>query len=315
MRAANSDGVWNEEGVVLDITIRPPWQPTFWFRALVLVLLALPGFFAYRWRLRSIRLRNRQLEAEVASKTHELQNEIFEHEETEARLRRTHDELMTVMALSQSMVTTVNVVELLDLILDQLKDVIDYNGVGLLTRTENAFVFRAYRGLPLGFDTEDYQIPVTGVQRLEAAIYERQPFIVDDLLSEPSVLQELSTVTEMSPNRLFGDARCWMGLPMIIGDKVIGLLGILHWKVGYYEEADLKLAQAFANQAALAIENVQLYEQAQVAAATEERNRLARDLHDSVTQTLFSISVMAETTPQVMRKNPDDGWRRKHSTM
>ena len=64
---------------------------------------------------------------------------------------------------------------------------------------------------------------------------------------------------------------------------------------------------AFANQAAIAIENARLYSQAGQMAALEERARLARDLHDAVTQTLFSASLIAEALPIVWKENPVEG--------
>ncbi len=60
---------------------------------------------------------------------------------------------------------------------------------------------------------------------------------------------------------------------------------------------------------ALAIENARLREQSELAAATAERDRLARDLHDAVTQTLFSASLIAEAMPHVWRRNPEEGER------
>ncbi len=51
------------------------------------------------------------------------------------------------------------------------------------------------------------------------------------------------------------------------------------------------------------IENHQLFDQVQATAAAGERNRLAQDLHDSVTQTLFTASVLAEATPRMWDKD------------
>jgi signal transduction histidine kinase len=62
----------------------------------------------------------------------------------------------------------------------------------------------------------------------------------------------------------------------------------------------------FADQAALAIENARLREQAQQAAALEERQRLARDLHDEVTQTLFSTTLIADAMPELWATDPDE---------
>lgn len=72
VQGANEDGVWNEEGVSLSITITPPWWGTWWFRslaALAVLGLALAG---YRWRVQSLRQRARELEQEVAERTRDL---------------------------------------------------------------------------------------------------------------------------------------------------------------------------------------------------------------------------------------------------
>jgi signal transduction histidine kinase len=76
---------------------------------------------------------------------------------------------------------------------------------------------------------------------------------------------------------------------------------------GGFDQADRELLVAFADQAAIAIENARLYEEAQAAAALEERSRLARDLHDAVTQTLFSASLIAEALPALWESNPEEG--------
>jgi signal transduction histidine kinase len=59
----------------------------------------------------------------------------------------------------------------------------------------------------------------------------------------------------------------------------------------------------FAIQAGIAIQNARLFKQAQTIAALEERNKLARDLHDSVTQTLFAANSIAEALPQLIQMN------------
>jgi len=61
--------------------------------------------------------------------------------------------------------------------------------------------------------------------------------------------------------------------------------------------------------AAVASESARLVEQAKELAAAEERARLARDLHDSVTQTLYSASLIAQVLPMVWQRNPAEGER------
>jgi nitrate/nitrite-specific signal transduction histidine kinase len=70
---------------------------------------------------------------------------------------------------------------------------------------------------------------------------------------------------------------------------------------------ELALLQSIGEQAAVAVENARLYEKAEETAVAEERSRLARDLHDAVTQTLFAASLTAEALPQVMEIDPELG--------
>ncbi len=64
--------------------------------------------------------------------------------------------------------------------------------------------------------------------------------------------------------------------------------------------------QAFADQAATAIQNAKLFRQTQNAAALEERQRLARDLHDAVSQNLWTASIIAEVLPALWEKDHED---------
>ena len=73
VKASNNDGVWNEEGTSIKVTILPPWWETTWFKASIALLAALLLFIFYKWRIRTIENRNVQLEKQVISRTQELQ--------------------------------------------------------------------------------------------------------------------------------------------------------------------------------------------------------------------------------------------------
>jgi two-component system nitrate/nitrite sensor histidine kinase NarX len=98
-----------------------------------------------------------------------------------------------------------------------------------------------------------------------------------------------------------------MSVPLIIQDRVIGMLGLDHSQPDYYTQQHAELVLTFANQAAMAMENARLYEQARELAAMRERQRLARDLHDAVSQTLFSASLSAEVLPRLWERQPEAG--------
>src|SRR5947209_9495289 len=87
--------------------------------------------------------------------------------------------------------------------------------------------------------------------------------------------------------------------------RTVGVLSVYNKEgEGGFTDRDAELATFFANQAAAAIENARLYEQTREYAVVEERNGLARDLHDSVTQSLFSVSLLSEAALNLLDRDP-----------
>ncbi len=81
-------------------------------------------------------------------------------------------------------------------------------------------------------------------------------------------------------------------MPLHVNGGVIGVLDVVN-KAGGFSEEDVPIMSVFANQAAMAIEHARLQQQAEELAVLAERQRLARELHDSVTQSLYSVTLYA----------------------
>ena len=124
------------------------------------------------------------------------------------------------------------------------------------------------------------------------------PIVVEDARTDRRVARR---ITEAE------DIRSFMHVPIKIGGQVFGVFNVNYAHPRAFGEEARRLFTALAQRAALVIENAQLYEQAQELAVVEERNRLARDLHDAVTQTLFSASLIADVLPRLWERNPDVG--------
>jgi signal transduction histidine kinase len=95
-----------------------------------------------------------------------------------------------------------------------------------------------------------------------------------------------------------------MGVPLMAKERAIGFLMLAHGQPHYYTRRRANLVGALANQAAVALENARLYEQAQELAVLQERQRLARELHDSVAQALYSIALGARTARTLLDRDP-----------
>jgi signal transduction histidine kinase len=91
-----------------------------------------------------------------------------------------------------------------------------------------------------------------------------------------------------------------LALPLIARDEALGALVLYYRQRRILSEEEIELAGGVAHQAALAIESARLREQAGRAAATAERSRLARELHDSVTQSLYSVTLYGEAAARLL---------------
>jgi PAS domain S-box-containing protein len=110
--------------------------------------------------------------------------------------------------------------------------------------------------------------------------------------------------------RKFTDApgiRAFICIPIQVSGEVFGIFSVHYTQPHVFTNDEKRMLEALAQRAALAIENARLFERAQEAAVLEERQRMARELHDAVTQTLFAASLIAETLPSVWRMNQDRG--------
>lgn len=94
--------------------------------------------------------------------------------------------------------------------------------------------------------------------------------------------------------------------PIKSRQALIGLLGLgMRQPAQAFTPEELGLIERIAVDLANLTEDAYLLENTQALVATEERNRLARDLHDSVTQVLFSASLVAEVLPQIWQRDPE----------
>ncbi|MCP4404022.1 MAG: response regulator [bacterium] len=97
VKGSNNDGVWNEDGLSVDIVITPPWWETIWFRVATLVLIIGLAIAGVRGRVNAVGRQKHHLEAQVAERTQALQQEVRERERTEQTIREQNSFLQTIL--------------------------------------------------------------------------------------------------------------------------------------------------------------------------------------------------------------------------
>ncbi|MBB5776390.1 GAF domain-containing sensor histidine kinase [Nonomuraea jabiensis] len=98
----------------------------------------------------------------------------------------------------------------------------------------------------------------------------------------------------------------FLGVPIRDGDQVLGIIFLANKRTpGGFTQADQELLTLFAAHAAIALTNARLYERGRELAMLEERNRVARELHDAVTQKLFSLRLTAQAASAMLDRAPE----------
>ncbi len=191
---------------------------------------------------------------------------------------------------------------------DQILDDILEQGCRVL-RTDTAVIYRmnvesntllprAARNIPPDIFSQ-LKIPV-GQGIVGQAIAQRRPVVITDFDHVPIPVDGFEE-REYLVNWAKRNFDAMLGIPLLIKDQVYGGISLYFRDLGCPLTAeDTALAMSFADQAALAIENARLYEQASEIASLEERQRLARELHDSVSQALYGIQLGAQTVRELL---------------
>ncbi|MFD0559336.1 histidine kinase/DNA gyrase B/HSP90-like ATPase [Stackebrandtia endophytica] len=102
----------------------------------------------------------------------------------------------------------------------------------------------------------------------------------------------------------------FLGVPIVDGDDVVGIVFLANKISGSeFDERDERILTLFAAHAAIALANARLYERSLELSVVEERNRLARELHDVVAQQLFSLRLTARSAAALLETRPAEAAR------
>jgi nitrate/nitrite-specific signal transduction histidine kinase len=224
---------------------------------------------------------------------------------------RTH-ELATINAIAARVSSSLNLNEIMADALERIMEVtgmeygIAYRIEGSQgstknnrTDTQDAYLrVMAFRGMPPNYADLGEKLPLS---QSAAGVAGRR--------GEPVIwtLAELPTDSDLKKRLVTLGVEQVIAIPLMAKGRLVGSLNLSTDQSRNYSAEQIALLKSIGQQIGVAVENAGLYEQAEQTAIAAERGRLARELHDAVTQTLFSANLIADVIPRIWKRDPQEG--------
>jgi len=164
-------------------------------------------------------------------------------------------EAETLRQVAQALSATLDLQQVFKSILSELQRVVPYDSASVQLLKGDHLEIIGGHGFPNLDELLGISFPLDGNNPNRQVMASRAPFIVEDA---PAVYSGF----RQEPHAPAG-IRAWLGVPLLFGDRLIGMIALDKRVPGFYTEEHARLALAFAAQAAIAIENARLYEEEQ----------------------------------------------------
>ncbi len=216
-----------------------------------------------------------------------------------AREQRRSERLALIARVGQIITSGLDLDDLLQRAADAIHELLGYPNVDvpLIDPADPAFlIVRVRGGRYKQLIAHEDRLPIsTGI--MGAAAREKRVQLVNDVQRDARYVNPPADLT----------VRAELAVPILLGDQALGVLNVESNEP--FAQDDAASLQIVADHLAVAIRNARLFQSAQQLATLEERQRLARDLHDSVAQMLFSVTLVAQSLGPAWRRDAQEGER------
>jgi ligand-binding sensor domain-containing protein/signal transduction histidine kinase len=290
IQASNSDGVWNEQGATLKITVVPPLWQTWPFRVLAGMLIVTLAFLTYQRRIRGMQAQKMQLERIIWERTQVL--------------KRQNLDLEALYSADEKMLRVLTQDEVLQALVDVAVNILQAEKSVVFTQVPGCkeYAIRVWRGFRLErINTPDF--------------VKRQQSILCRAADEPLIIRDTENDLEWTPEKSelikilrAEDVRSLLYIPIKVQNAVLGVLNVCSSQPGAFDENRQRLFASLVQRAALSIENSRMFERTRNMAILDERNRLAQELHDSAKQKAFAaLALLGAAKKKVMNASAHAG--------
>lgn len=193
----------------------------------------------------------------------------------------------TLLEISRALNSTLNLEDVLRSIMAELSNIVPYDSAAVLLLDRSKLVVAAHRGA----DAAAHDVAEFELDEAHAAnqvIQTGRPLVIHNTLED-----------ERWVNAAEGSIRSWMGIPLRVREKTVGVLNINSHTIGRYSPEEIELAEAFADQASVALQNARLHEFE--VKQIEQELTIAHDIQTSLlpsaTPEIEQLEIAAYTMP------------------
>ncbi|MDP9382844.1 MAG: GAF domain-containing sensor histidine kinase [Chloroflexota bacterium] len=223
------------------------------------------------------------------------------------QLARRAEQLRIITEVGRRILSVRHLQELLPFVARVLYETFSCYSVGVWLKEESSQ--QLVLGALAGGGNEDL------LKELRFAYTERSVVVWVATHGEPLLINDVTTEPRYRIAPGSEPVRGELAVPIKLEGETIGVLDIEHTEVNAFDPSDQEMLATVADQVALAIENARLWEQNRQLAIIEERNRIAREIHDTLAQNLTGITLQLEAAVQLRETKPERAWDRVHKAL
>ncbi len=227
-----------------------------------------------------------------------------ERDQLEARVRERTSELNKVLEVSNGLTAKTDRNSVLEMILLRMREITGCASASISALGENGEMTVLARLQNDPFEAvKKWQVDPSASQEWGDLYAKHIPVVIDDTQADTETSIDLRAWCVENIGSMPVTLRSGLFAPLVFQGRTLGMLTLTSTQPNYFTQQRATFVSAFANFAAAALENTQALAQAVKSAALEERSRLARELHDSVSQALFGIVLGTRTAIHRVTEN------------